>query len=212
MKKLMPLVGSILGLFVFSMLFFLFLNGMLVPKPPFLRAAKGYVASDSTETSAVQGMRQAGDAQRGATPSGQSRQNTNDATETRPPAREDAAPPIPETGTPTPAQGTIDNVEGGGRATTNASPQAASGTGVDDAAEEIDDKLPFDPEKMAHLVRVYEKMRPKQVGLILNTMPDAQSVVVLSSMRERAAAQVMATMEPSKAARMSQLLVERGQK
>ena len=213
MKKMLGLVGSILGLFLFSILFFLTLNGMLVPRPPFLRAGKGYVAQDSTSTSAVNEKRKTAEDRQGQLqkPEESVASRTN-ATGRRDSLREDTSPPLPEE-IVTPATipvtkrgrvvGETDTAQDG------RAPQEVAAS-EDSSKESAKDVGPFDPEKMARLVRVYEKMRPKQVGLILDTMPDAQSVAVLRSMKDRAAAQVMAAMEPSKAARMSRLLVERG--
>ncbi len=75
------------------------------------------------------------------------------------------------------------------------------------AEEDIDQMMALQPERMARLVRVYEKMRPKQVALILGTMPERQASSILQDMKDQSAAKVLAEMEPGKAARMSQLLI-----
>lgn len=74
-------------------------------------------------------------------------------------------------------------------------------------AGEGPDEFTMDPERLKRLVKVYEKMRPKQVALILNTMQERQAVRILRGMKEKVAGKVFAEMEPKKVARMSQLLI-----
>lgn len=62
--------------------------------------------------------------------------------------------------------------------------------------------------KLTRMVRVYEKMKPKQVAQILDSLPDQSTVAILDSMSDRAAAKVIAMMDPGNAARLSQVLVQ----
>ena len=67
------------------------------------------------------------------------------------------------------------------------------------------------PEQMARLVRVYEKMRPRQVALILGTMPEPEAVSILAEMKEKQTAKVLAEMDAQKAARISRILMRTAQ-
>jgi hypothetical protein len=173
----------------------LYVCGMLSLSAPHLRPAPGYAMADSILAS--------WEAKKAA-----------DETAAETAIREGAAGQLPTAGeSPEPAASTADTAA-------EAQPQTGSGpeeAGTSLAPAESDSAgaggevgeplLPFDETKLARLVRVYEKMRPKQVAIILMTMPDQQAVTILSHMKENKAAQVLAEMEAGKAARISQALV-----
>ena len=83
-------------------------------------------------------------------------------------------------------------------------------SGADTLAEDTSPAPPADAPQLARLVRVYEKMRPKQVAQVFDSLPDEQTVAMLSKMNDRAAAKVIAAMDPTNAARLSQMLVRTG--
>jgi flagellar motility protein MotE (MotC chaperone) len=82
--------------------------------------------------------------------------------------------------------------------------------GAESPAEDTAPAPAAEGPQLARLVRVYEKMRPKQVAQVFDSLPDEQTVAMLSKMNERAAAKVIAAMDPANAARLSQMLVETG--
>ncbi len=70
-------------------------------------------------------------------------------------------------------------------------------------------EMVVDQEKLARLVKVYEKMRPKQVAVILGTMSIDQAAAILVLMKDKSAAEVLAATEAKRAARISQIMVQK---
>ena len=198
-RSQLVLVGGALGIFLLTIPFFLFLNGMLHAESPHLRPAEGYELPDSLQeayalllSSGRPGASE-GDARQPASPvdgltAGESGMDSV-VSEAVPEAREQS-----------PGSGEGDGAAESSTATMEAEEDPAAPT----AGAEL---TSGDAERRARLVRLYEKMRPKQVALILGTMPERDAAVILLEMREKEAAKVLAEMDPSKAARMSQLLM-----
>jgi len=72
-------------------------------------------------------------------------------------------------------------------------------------------QMPLDPkdrDAVLRLVRVYSKMKPKQAARILDSLADAHTLAILTEMNERVAAKVIAGMDPSNAARLSELMAQ----
>lgn len=184
--------------FIAAVLFMLMLKGMLSPKPPFVVGHPPAAAADSSTA---------------ATPAA------------APPAEHSAA--VPEAGPdsarvglqsdgtwpPVPIIDTgLHNLPRGAD-----EPAAEAVTardeefpGADTPAEDTAPTPPAEEPQLARLVRVYEKMRPKQVAQVFDSLPDEQTVAMLSKMNDRAAAKVIAAMDPTNAARLSQMLVRTG--
>jgi len=221
-KRIILLAGGAVAVFLVALLLHLYLCGMLSLGSPHLKPALGYAMVDSilgawAESGEVGAARSAQALYRGSTGMDADTQAAagpdDSGTEAEAaPRNPDASPDMlvldPSTdqaaGSDEEAaakvQGTMEAPSGG------TSPAVGSDPG--DALEtDVEPLLPFDENKLARLVRVYEKMRPKQVAIILTTMPDRQVVTILSHMKENKAAQVLADMEPGKAARISQSLV-----
>ncbi|WP_233192731.1 MotE family protein [Acidimangrovimonas sediminis] len=59
------------------------------------------------------------------------------------------------------------------------------------------------------LVKLYQAMKPQQAAQILNTMDLEVTVMVLSTMNERAAAPIMAQMTPDRVQAVSKIILER---
>lgn len=70
-------------------------------------------------------------------------------------------------------------------------------------------EMVVDEAKLARLVKVYEKMRPKQVAVILGTMTIEQAAQILVLMKDKSAAAVLAATEAKRAARISQIMVQK---
>ncbi|NNE07838.1 MAG: hypothetical protein HKN20_04670 [Gemmatimonadetes bacterium] len=70
-------------------------------------------------------------------------------------------------------------------------------------------EMVVDEQKLARLVKVYEKMRPKQVAVILGTMSIDQAAAILVLMKDKSAAEVLAATEAKRAARISQIMVQK---
>lgn len=196
---LIPVGGLIV--FLLAIPFFLFMNGMLGLESPRLRPAEAYVEADSVLTAYRLALEEAANAP--AADASQAVQPASAAAGMNGPAEplenaavppvagnESRAAPPAEMGPPLPdsLRARVDRLE-------------SAAEGASDSVVELQ------PEKMARLVRVYEKMRPKQVALILGTMAERQAAGILRDMKDQSAAKVLAEMEPNKAARMSQLLL-----
>jgi hypothetical protein len=68
------------------------------------------------------------------------------------------------------------------------------------------------PEKEStHLVRVYERMRPKDAAPIVEQLEISLAVEILSRMPDRQAARILGAMAPERAARITAKLAERSQ-
>lgn len=92
-------------------------------------------------------------------------------------------------------------------AKTEAVPVAQPPANAGQVSRNAEQELPFDKEKLSRLVKVYEKMRAKQVAMILNTMSESKSAMILANMKDKNAAEVLAAIDADKAARLSELIV-----
>lgn len=82
-------------------------------------------------------------------------------------------------------------------------------TGADQPA--IDDMPPAaDPAKVERLARVYAKMKPKTVAQIMDSLSDENTLAILTTMNDRVAAKVIAGMDPTNAARLSEMMAKGG--
>lgn len=72
--------------------------------------------------------------------------------------------------------------------------------GLIDAAAAIRD------EKMAHLIDVYSNMKPKQAAQVLGTLEDATAVKILAGMTGRKAGEILSSVRPDRAAKLSEAL------
>ncbi|MFH1091484.1 MAG: hypothetical protein V1742_07930 [Pseudomonadota bacterium] len=63
-------------------------------------------------------------------------------------------------------------------------------------------------ERIEHLVNAYKAMRPEQAGVLVNNLDDAVAVAILSAMPGRSAGQILANVEPAKAARLTKAISE----
>ncbi|MFH1278418.1 MAG: hypothetical protein ABIK65_08575 [Candidatus Eisenbacteria bacterium] len=214
--RIILLAAGGVALFLGAIPFFLLMNGILNFEAPRLRPAEAYVLADSVLVAYRMSLEEAAEAPPEGSPSAAG------AVAAEIPAGSEAAPAAIEG--PMPASVTVAASTGGtGAAETHGVPEEADyemmGPPIpesmrelvnreEEAAEEnLDQMMALQPERMARLVRVYEKMRPKQVALILGTMPERQASSILRDMKDQSAAKVLAEMEPNKAARMSQLLI-----
>ncbi len=221
-KKLILLAGGAAAVFLMALLLHLYLCGMLSVGSPHLRPAQGYAMVDSIlaawaesgEVGAAGSARALYRDSNGAEKDKQAASGPEDSG-----AEADTAPRNPDAPPDTTAADrSADRTAGseeeaaagiqGSRQTPAGETPVEVGLDPGHALEtDVEPLLPFDENKLARLVRVYEKMRPKQVAIILTTMPDRQVVIILSHMKENKAAQVLAEMEPGKAARISQSLL-----
>ncbi len=222
LKRVILLAWGALIVFGVSVLMHLYIYGMLNLSSPHLRPADGYAAVDSVLASWAESE----ELQPTILSPGRSDERTRDASMAEPPEGTDSDPGGELTNEESRSNSEELTEEGGDEIvggelqhTVNDPPPAGDAasstesTGIveaDSAAageEGLEPLLPFDESKLSRLVRVYEKMRPKQVAVILTTMPDRQVVTILSHMKENKAAQVLAEIEPGKAARISQALM-----
>jgi len=60
--------------------------------------------------------------------------------------------------------------------------------------------------RIEHLVAAYKSMRPEQAGLLVNSLDDAVAVQILAAMPGRNAGQILAYVEPAKAARLTKTI------
>lgn len=61
-------------------------------------------------------------------------------------------------------------------------------------------------EKIRHLVDVYSNMKPQQAGLALEALDEAIAVKILAGMTGRKAGEILSTVRPDKAAKLSEAL------
>ena len=61
-------------------------------------------------------------------------------------------------------------------------------------------------EKIRHLVDVYSNMKPQQAGQALQALDEAIAVKILAGMTGRKAGEILSTVQPDKAARLSEAL------
>jgi hypothetical protein len=195
---LVHVIGAV-ATFLVAVVFMLLLNGMLSVKPPFIVGHGAKVAPDSTAVQATP-TEPPGEGHSSA-PTG-----ATDASGTSASGDESAAPIVPgiDTG--------LHNLPAGADepAREDVIAQDDSIPGADTPGEDASATPPPDTQRLARLVRVYEKMRPKQVAQVFDSLPDEQTVAMLSKMSERAAAKVIAAMQPTNAARLSQMMVRAG--
>lgn len=63
-------------------------------------------------------------------------------------------------------------------------------------------------EKIAHLVKIYELMPPNDAASRLEKLDDETALLILSKMKQRAAAKIMAFVDPARAAKFTSSLVK----
>ena len=63
-------------------------------------------------------------------------------------------------------------------------------------------------EKLAHLVDVYVNMKPKQAAQVLETLDERTAVKILAGMKGRQAGEILTSVNPQKAARLSEMLTK----
>jgi len=61
-------------------------------------------------------------------------------------------------------------------------------------------------EKIRHLVDVYSNMKPQQAGQTLESLDEAIAVKILAGMTGRKAGEILSTVRPDKAAKLSEAL------
>ena len=64
-------------------------------------------------------------------------------------------------------------------------------------------------KRIEHLVSAYKGMRPEKAGALVNNLDDDVAVVILSAMPGRAAGQILAYVNPQKAARLTRAISKR---
>lgn len=197
MGLLVPMVGGGLGVFLFTIPIVLLSQGMIQFSGPHMRPAEEFVLADSllAEYYVTEGL--LSDEGLATVEAIQARKEE----ERRQVEQEEAAARQAELA----AERAAAESPAGERQET----VAAETTAPPDEAEikTAEQELPFDREKLGRLVKVYEKMRAKQVAMILNTMPDEKAAMILASMKEKNAAEVLAAIEAKRAARLSELIV-----
>ena len=60
--------------------------------------------------------------------------------------------------------------------------------------------------RIDHLVNAYKAMRPEQAGTLVNNLDDEVAVAILSAMPGRSAGQILANVNPTKAARLTKAI------
>jgi len=186
-KSIVMHVFGVVFTFIVSMVLVLVLKGMLIAKPPFLVTDPHRAVADSTLV------------EPGPAP-GEDTAPAEPATETAPDETHAEYRRSPE-----------DSLALALAGATQAG-AAIDTTAANDVA--IEDGAPTPPaeasnaEGVAHLVRVYEKMRPKQVAQILDALSDENTLAILSGLKDRTAAKVIAGMDPTNAARLSEMLAK----
>jgi flagellar motility protein MotE (MotC chaperone) len=63
--------------------------------------------------------------------------------------------------------------------------------------------------RIEHLVSAYKGMRPESAGQLVNNLEDDVAVAILSAMPGRSAGQILANVDPKKAARLTKAISER---
>jgi hypothetical protein len=182
-KSIVMHAAGVLITFIVSVVLMLVLKGMLVSKPPFIVPPPTRAVADSTSVAPV------------------------------PAQGEDAAPAEPAAAEPhseyqrSPEDSLALALAGVTPATAPLDTTAANDVAIEDGTPAVPAEVP-NTEGVAHLVRVYEKMRPKQVAQILDSLSDANTLAILSTMKDRTAAKVIAGMDPTNAARLSEMLAK----
>jgi len=215
-KKVLLLVIGAVVVFVLSMPVFLYLNGMITFQAPYLVPAEGFAAVDSVLARA-ETLRAAAPAP--AADAGEIEAETEEPVEAMGPPADLAEPetdaglkPEEEIAEEESLEGVASETAEGTRGFIDTVGPPRPEENGEEGGEEGEDpyRFPLDGANLARLVKVYEAMRPKQVALILNTMPERQASVIMANMKEKTAASVLAELEPKKAARMSELIVRLG--
>ncbi len=185
-----PIVVHVIGVvvtFIASVVLMLVLKGMLVPRPPFIVPEPSRAVADST------------------------------AVVPEPVPGEDAAPAEPATETApeqphaeyqrSPEDSLALALAGVTQSAAPMDTTAANEVAIEDGTPVLPVELP-NTEGVAHLVRVYEKMKPKAVAQILDSLSDENTLAILSNLKDRTAAKVIAGMDPTNAARLSEMLAK----
>jgi len=215
-KRILLMLGGAVVVFLASVPICLYSYGMLSLSAPHLRPAAGYAMADSL----TQAWREArtdtvetdGDSIRQPSPAQALVETGGKKPRVDGPSPESTGEGVPAGGETLPTEGTSPGAAAvsAGSGAGDAPVDATGGTTqvyMTSEGDTLEPLLPFDEQKLGRLVSVYEKMRPKQVALILSTMPERQAVMILSRMKDNNAAKVLAELEPGKAARISQVLV-----
>lgn len=190
MKSMLMHVMGVALTFVVSFLVILVLKGMLIAKPPFIVPPAAHAAADSVAA------------------------NPADAV---PP--EDTAPGDPA-GHSNPAGGEPHTeyqrsvqqplalvLPGLALAAVRPDTSEAEQPAIEDTSD-APPRAPVDPANLQRLARVYSKMKPKSVAHIMDSLSDENTLAILSSMNDRVAAKVIAGMDPTNAARLSEMLAK----
>ncbi len=201
---LIPLVGGGIGVFILSIPVALFTQGMVQFGLPHMKPAERYVLADSVlaqhyiEEGLLSEEGLAAVAAKAAELEAQAARESEAEQARLAKEKEDAAAAE--------AARTAETAKAAAEPAKEETPShPAPEPGKIAAAQS--EKLPFDRERLARLVKVYEKMKPKQVAMILGTMPDSKSAMILATMKDKSAAAVLAAIDPPKAARLSELIV-----
>jgi hypothetical protein len=214
-KKRMVLLGAgALGLFLVTIPLHLYLQGMLQSSPPYLRPSAAYVNVDS-----LLALERAAIAESAAEETGAEEGAVQEAVG----GSGEGEPAVVDSLSAGAEGSDVSGLDAGadpGMAEEGASADTSLGAGGEAGSDLVlgaapdsngvkpaDPLLPCDAAQLTRLVSVYEKMKPRHVALIINTMSEKQGVTILSYMKAKAAAAVLAEMDPGKAARMSQLLL-----
>ncbi|MEW6264157.1 MAG: hypothetical protein AB1641_13880 [Thermodesulfobacteriota bacterium] len=75
--------------------------------------------------------------------------------------------------------------------------------------ELVDEQKKLKDARIEHLVTAYKGMRPEKAGALMNSLDDDVAVEILSAMPGRSAGQILAYIEPAKAARLTKAISER---
>jgi flagellar motility protein MotE (MotC chaperone) len=73
----------------------------------------------------------------------------------------------------------------------------------------VDEQKILKNARIDHLVTAYKGMRPERAGSLVNSLDDDVAVLILSAMPGRNAGQILAYVDPEKAARLTKAISER---
>lgn len=195
MKTIVVHVLGVALTFLVSVLVMLVLKGMLIGRPPFIVPPTTHAVADSAAVWPQAGV-----------------------------APEDAAPAEPGLSDPTGGEGAAAEPHSEyerspedslalalarGRLPVSASPDTsgAEQAAIEDASP-VPPPLVSDPANVQRLARVYSKMKPKIVAQIMDSLSDENTLAILTTMNDRVAAKVIAGMDPTNAARLSEMMAK----
>lgn len=193
MKSIVVHVMGVALTFLVSVLVMLVLKGMLIGRPPFIVPPVTHAVADSAVVVPPGGA-----------------------------VREDAAPAVADPNDPEGAgsephgeyqRSAEDSLMLALAAPRSQASAAPDTSGADQPAIEdlspVPPPVPFsDPENVQRLARVYSKMKPKSVAHIMDSLSDENTLAILTTMNDRVAAKVISGMDPTNAARLSELMAK----